>query len=231
MKKNQRLLFISDSIQSLPKVRVNDWKQWILTLQTQWDISLYLKYEDSFEKKTHEIDDILHSNKLGGYTKTILKSTSLWSLITNIIKSKIIIINGIHYGWLIALIALFQNKKVLVMAGDLRWKNTHKNFLLKKIDQLFEYLSFKHAHTIIVSNEIVQKYIAYNYKIRTYYLPNGADFITHTPYNKTDLIKYPFLEMSYYLTISVGEKCIQNELLLNAFSQMPSKQLVFVHDR
>lgn len=230
MKANQTLLFISDSIYSLPKVRINDWKQWILTLQTKWDLLLFLKYSDSLEKKTHHVDEIVHSQYLGNYSKSVVNNTSIISLFYNILKSKIIIINGIHYGWLIWFLTLFSDKKILVMAGDLRWRYKSQNIIFSKINRVLEYLSFKHAHSIIVSNEVVQKYVASNYNIRTYFLPYGADFTCYTAYNKTDLIKYPFLDSEYYLAISSEEPAIQNEMLLNAFTQLPNKKLVFVHE-
>ena len=129
---------------------------------------------------------------------------------------------------LIPFVKLFTNKKIIVNIDGQEWKRQKWNKLIRRFLKFSEFLAVKFSHADIADNASIKKYTALNYKTLSFLIEYGADHAAYVSPDEEDILKYPFLTEKYSFKVCRIEPENNVNVILEAFSKIPDKKLVFV---
>ncbi len=138
------------------------------------------------------------------------------------------IVLGVSGGFFIPFIKFFTKKKVIVNIDGLEWRRGKWNPIIQKFLKTSERLAVRYSDADITDNESIKRYTAIHYKTASHLIAYGADHVSPQKLDKEDYAKYPFLKNPYAFKVARIEPENNLEMILNAFSERPSKVIVIV---
>ncbi len=167
-----------------------------------------------------------------GYQSVIY---DLLSLIHALPRTDVFLILGVSGAVFLPLIKRFTHRKIIVHTDGLEWKRERWNRPIKFFLKLSEKLAVKSAHTLIADNPAIEDYLQRRYKKSPALIGYGGDHVLSVSAEENDPERYPFMrnmsgEASRGYAISVGRIVPENnyEMILEAFSEIPDKNIVIV---
>ncbi len=140
----------------------------------------------------------------------------------------IILILGVSGCLFLPIVKLFSCRKIITHIDGLEWKRKKWNPLVKLFLKLSESLAIKYSDEIIADNEAIKSYIMSAYNIVPQLIGYGGE---HAGLLSDDAgIKNRFIDAgkNYALAISRIEPENNIHVILNAFSDIPSRNIVIV---
>lgn len=153
------------------------------------------------------------------------------SIIDSLIKHDILIILGFSGVFAFPLKFIF-GKKIIFNIGGIEWQKVRGSkftggfeILVKKC---FEWICVKSSDIIIVDNQVLYDYVKVKYNIVSVLAEYGGDHAIKEPVSSHLLVKYPFLENSYDVTVSRAQEDMNIHLVIDAYKAIPERKLVVV---
>lgn len=140
----------------------------------------------------------------------------------------IILILGVSGCLFLPLLKLFSTKKVITHIDGLEWKRQKWNSMVRLFLKLSESLAIKYSDYIVADNEAIKTYVMSKYNLVPELIEYGGDhtevFSDNSEINK----RYKGTLENYALAISRIEPENNIQIILDAFSCMPSRILIIV---
>jgi glycosyltransferase involved in cell wall biosynthesis len=140
----------------------------------------------------------------------------------------LLILGPISAGFILSLNKIFK-KRIVTNYGGIEWKRDK----IIKIGQKFAYFNYKvaisNSNVHVVDNDAIGIELQNDFHIDSFeIIAYGGDHVSPVDNYEHLLVKYPFLNEKYFL--SVGRSQIDNNqhLLLETFFQMKDKKLVII---
>ena len=150
------------------------------------------------------------------------------SMIHALFYADVLLVLGVSGGIFIPFVRIFTNKKIIVNIDGLEWRREKWNKYAKKFLKLSEFLSVKFSHADITDNASIKRYAAIYYKTLSHQIEYGADHTSGRKMTSSLLKEFPFLRNPYAFKVARIEPENNIHLILEAFSRIPSKQLVVI---
>jgi hypothetical protein len=125
-----------------------------------------------------------------------------WTILICYFKVDTILLLGVQGIPLIAILKFFKKINIISNVGGLEWERPKFSFWAKLYLKFCFYLSFILSKNIILDNEYYLKFAPKSRKYKAVIIPYGGEIDTTLEITKTFIEKYPFIEKSYYLSIS-----------------------------
>lgn len=150
------------------------------------------------------------------------------SILKAIRKNDILLVLGVAGAWIFPLLRLFTNKKIIVSIDGIEWKRDKWSLLAKLYLWWAEKIAVRFSHIDISDNESIQDYTAVRYKTLSRVIEYGANHTLQVTPTAADYEKYTFLQNEYAVKVCRIEPENNVHLVLEAFKECTSKQLVIV---
>ena len=150
------------------------------------------------------------------------------SILKALRKNDVLLILGVAGAWILPLIRLFTNKKIIISIDGIEWKRDKWPLFAKLYLWWAEKIAVRFSHIDISDNESIQDYTALRYQTLSRVIEYGADHTLEVNSTLNDCIKYPFLSQDYAVKVCRIEPENNVHLVLEAFQELPSKTLVLV---
>ncbi len=150
------------------------------------------------------------------------------SILKALRKNDVLLILGVAGAWILPLVRLFTNKKIIISIDGIEWKRDKWPLFAKLYLWWAEKIAVRFSHIDISDNESIQDYTALRYQTLSRVIEYGADHTLEVNPTLNDCIKYPFLSQDYAVKVCRIEPENNVHLVLEAFQELPSKTLVLV---
>ena len=150
------------------------------------------------------------------------------SIFHALFKSDVLLILGVAGAWILPLVRLFTNKKIIISIDGLEWKRKKWNLLAKLFLRWSEKIAVKYSHIDISDNESIQDYTALRYGTVSRVIEYGADHTMKIKPTAEDQKKYPFLIEKYAFKVCRIEPENNVHVVLEAFKKTINKKLIMV---
>lgn len=150
------------------------------------------------------------------------------SILHALFYADVLLILGVAGAWLLPLVRIFTNKKIIISIDGIEWKRDKWNMLAKMYLWWAESIAVKYSHLDISDNESIQDYTARRYGTISRIIEYGADHTTPIKPCPYDYKTYPFLHQPYAFTVCRIEPENNLHLILEAFCSLPKHPLVIV---
>lgn len=191
----------------------------------------FIVYCSNIYKKEQRLKT-LHGAKL---IYVPLKANGIQSLFYDLIttfhslfKADIFLILGPAAGFMVPFMRIFK-KKVIVNHGGL---NEWEREKLSLLEQKYVYFNHKwaaqYANYNIADNIPLGESLKKSFGVSSEIIAYGGDHVVISPRNEELRIKYPFLELSYDLSISRAQEDNNLHILLKAYADHPNRNLVLI---
>lgn len=150
------------------------------------------------------------------------------SIIKALRKNDVLLILGVAGAWILPLVRLFTNKKIIISIDGIEWKRDKWSLFAKLYLWWAEKIAVRYSHIDISDNESIQDYTALRYQTLSRVIEYGADHTLEVKPTNEDFIKYPFLSQQYAVKVCRIEPENNVHLVLEAFKEIPHKPLVLV---
>jgi len=181
-----------------------------------------------------------YSKRLNSYNGAKLKyinlnANGIQSILYDIISifkslsfADTLLILGVSGCIVLPFVRLFSKKRIIVNIDGLEWKRDKWGKVAKWFLKFSEKLAVKHADVVVTDNKAVQEYIKSEYGVQSELITYGADHVKKEPLSDELKAKYPFLNTSYALTVCRIEPENNVHLILEAFSEYKSLNIVII---
>ena len=142
-------------------------------------------------------------------------------------KSDSLLLLGLSGSIFIPFYKLFFHGKIITNVDGIEWKRQKFSWFTSKFLKFSEYLAVKFSNEIISDNKAVGEHIYSEYGRKSHMIPYGGDHIDLSISSQSQI----FLDLnisSFFLGICRIEPENNIELILEAFSKVPSRGLVFI---
>ena len=119
-------------------------------------------------------------------------------------------------------------KKLILNIGGLDWRREKWNYIVKKYIKLSEIICVKYSDVVITDNKHIQYLYKKYYNTESEMIEYGGDHVLKLEKTKEAVIKYPFLNKKYILSISRAQSDNNIHMLLKAFENLPEYNLVLI---
>ena len=150
------------------------------------------------------------------------------SILMSWFKYDTILILGTAGCIILPFIKPFKKVKTIVNFGGLEWQRNKWGKFICWYLKFTERIALKSATTIVADNQSFIDYIKSEYNKESILIEYGGD---HTSKIKSDdliILKYPFLNLDYDVSVSRAQPDNNLHLLLEAYSKIPERNLVLV---
>jgi glycosyltransferase involved in cell wall biosynthesis len=146
-----------------------------------------------------------------------------WTIFICYFKVDVLLLLGVQGIPLIAFLSIFKKKIILSNVGGLEWERPKFGKLAKWYLKFCFRLSFKFSKHVILDNQHYLTFVPNNYLSKSVIIPYGGEIDKSLIINSELLEKYPFLNRSYFLSISraLEDNCIRE--LCETFSETNSE--------
>jgi glycosyltransferase involved in cell wall biosynthesis len=152
----------------------------------------------------------------------------LMSLIHAARKVDVLLILGVSGCLFLPLVKLFSSGKIITHIDGLEWKRKKWNPLVKLFLKLSEAMAIKYSDEIVADNEAIKSYIMNKYNIEPRLIEYGGEHAVILPAAKDIREGYITDRRKYALAVSRIEPENNIHVILSAFSEMPSSNIVIV---
>lgn len=198
-------------------------------LSDNYDMSVYCsgkKYAKEEQVSTYKGANLIYLPFNANGIQSIIYDSI--SIIHAVFKSDVLLILGVAGAWLLPFVKLFTNKKIIISIDGIEWKRDKWNTLAKWYLFWAESLAVKFSHIDISDNEAIQDYTAQRYESLSRIIEYGADHVMHVSPTREDTYDYPFLKDDYAVKVCRIEPENHVHTVLEAFSMMHDRRLVFI---
>ena len=175
----------------------------------------------------------------GAKTKYIsLKANGIQSILYDIVSlvkaardSDVILVLGVSGCLFLPFFRLFSKKRLIINIDGLEHRRDKWNKWVRKFLKFSEAQAVKHGDLIIADNRGIQQYVSETYHIKSEMIAYGGDHAMLNmpqPKQNTILQDYNLQNNHYDLAICRIEPENNVHLLLEAYSNMPTKKLVVI---
>lgn len=148
-----------------------------------------------------------------------------------IFKANTIFVMGISGSWILPLIRLFSNVNIVLNLDGVEWKRAKWSKLSKLFLWSLEVMAINFSTNIIADNIGMKNYIDARYNKDSIFIPYGGDHINiPQKINEEIFKKYHVCKNQYCINISRIEPENNNELILEAFSELEQEKIVMIGD-
>jgi glycosyltransferase involved in cell wall biosynthesis len=152
----------------------------------------------------------------------------LMSLIHAARKVNVLLILGVSGCLFLPLVKLLSSGKIITHVDGLEWKREKWNPLVKLFLKLSEALAVKYSDEIVADNEAIKSYIINKYNIEPRLIEYGGEHAVVLPVEDDIKKRYIADKSKYALAVSRIEPENNIHVILSAFSEMPSSNIVIV---
>ena len=133
-----------------------------------------------------------------------------WTILICYFKVDTLLLLGVQGIPLIVILSIIKKKNIVSNVGGLEWERPKFGFLAKAYLKLCFHLSFLFSSKVILDNEHYLKFVSNSNKNKSVIIPYGGEISQVLEVTDSLLIKYPFLNFEYYLSISraLEDNCI-----------------------
>ena len=142
--------------------------------------------------------------------------------------ANILLILGVSGCIILPFVKLISKKKVIVNIDGLEWKRAKWGKAAKWFLKYSEKLAVKYADTVVSDNKVIQQYVKNTYNIDSALIAYGANHTQKEKLTTNVLSLYPFLKNRYAFKVCRIEPENNVHIILKAFAQHPSLNLVIV---
>jgi len=136
-----------------------------------------------------------------------------------------LLVLGVSGALILPFIRLFTKIKIVTNVDGIEWKRDKWNFFAKSFLRLSEFIASKTSHVIISDNQAIADHVESSYNIPSEVIAYGGDHALVPSQKGYDHLNLP-AEFSLSLCRIEPENNV--DMILNAFSQLNEKALVFV---
>lgn len=198
-------------------------------MSSDYDISVYCsskKYAKSERKAYYKGARLLYIPLNANGVQSIFYDTI--SIIHSLLFAEVLLILGVSGAWILPIVRLFTNKKIIISIDGIEWKRNKWSPLAKAYLWWAESIAIKYSHFDISDNESIQDYTAMRYGSLSKVIEYGADHTMRIEIQDTDLKDYPFLKNPYAFKVCRIEPENNIHLVLESFSKITNLSLVIV---
>lgn len=164
-----------------------------------------------------------------------LKANGFQSILYDIINTfhawytaDVLLVLGPAVGFILPLNKLFKKKLIINHGGLNEWEREKLSTVEKKYAYYSHKLAAKSANENIADNPLLKESLKINFNIEAEVIEYGGDHITKRSKTDSLIVKYPFLNKKYDLSISRAQQDNNIHLLLNAYAKLPLRNLVLI---
>lgn len=125
-----------------------------------------------------------------------------WTILICYFKVDTILLLGVQGIPLVAFLSIFKKVNIVSNVGGLEWERPKFGFFAKLYLKFCFKLSFIFSRYVILDNEHYNVFSPKKSNAKIIVLPYGGEINTDLKITEELLIKYPFLDSKYYLSIS-----------------------------
>ncbi len=140
----------------------------------------------------------------------------------------VLLLLGSSGAIILPLISIFTKRNIIFNMGGLEWKRSKWNRFARWFLKFSEKIAVRYADAIVADNRGLQEYIASEYGAKSHMIAYGGDHATRLELTDEVTEKYPFLKEPYYFGVARAQPDNNIDVILEAFSKIPDKNLVFV---
>jgi len=140
------------------------------------------------------------------------------AIIRSLFFADVLLVLGVSAAFLIPLVKLLTNKKVITNIDGLEWKRDKWGGFAKKYLEKQEGIAVKYSDIIISDNTEIQKYVQERYNKESVMIPYGGDQANQQQLSKEVKEKYS-VPNQYAFTVCRIEPENNIHIILNAFSK------------
>jgi len=140
----------------------------------------------------------------------------------------VLLLLGSSGAIILPFISLFTKRNIVFNMAGLEWKRSKWNRFARWFLKFSEKIAVRYADAIVTDNRGLQEYIASEYGAKSHMIAYGGDHATRLDLTDEVTEKYPFLKEPYYIGVARAQSDNNIDVVLEAFSKIPDKNLVFV---
>lgn len=140
----------------------------------------------------------------------------------------VLLLLGSSGAIILPFISLFTKKNIVFNMAGLEWKRSKWNRFARWFLKYSEKIAVKYSNSIIADNKGLQEYISSEYGVTSHVIAYGGDHATKLDLTDEVAEKYPFLKEPYYIGVARAQPDNNIDVILEAFTKIPEKNLVFV---
>ena len=199
-------------------------------LNTEYDLTVYCSgvSKDKTLKRYHNSNLVYVPLKANGWQSMLYDA---WSIIHALFTSDVLVILGFS-GAIAFPFRVFFKKKIVFNIGGIEWKKVRGKKSLAALEiaikKWFEKLCIRFSDVVVVDNQVLQDYVKDTYNIDSVLAEYGGDHAIRRPITDELIVKFPFLETKYDVTVSRAQEDMNIHLLIEAYKQIPERNLVVV---
>ncbi|SHN44873.1 DUF1972 domain-containing protein [Chitinophaga sp. CF418] len=146
------------------------------------------------------------------------------SVIWGLFISDVLLVLGVSGAFILPVVKLFSRKKIILHIDGLEWKRAKWNGLARKYLKASEAVGVKFADVVIADNEEIGNHLRNSYQCEGVLIEYGGDHVITGEMNRP----LPTMEEGYAFSVCRIEPENNIEMILQAFSTMPDRQLILV---
>lgn len=149
------------------------------------------------------------------------------SMLLSARHSRALLILGISGGVFIPFVRLLSpTTRIIVNTDGIEWKRSKWSRSVRWLLRSFERIAVKYSHIVVADNEGIRTYLRKQYGIEPQLIAYGGDSHREVGANAQQI--QAEIEEPYYLLLCRIEPENNIHLILEAFSQIPSKRLIAI---
>lgn len=125
-----------------------------------------------------------------------------WSILICFLKVDTLLLLGVQGITIIPFLRIVKRNNIVSNVGGIEWERPKFGYFSKQYLKLCFYMSFKYSNYVILDNEYYKVYSPKTHKAVEKVIPYGGAIDTSLEIDESILLKYPFLQEEYYLSIS-----------------------------
>ena len=189
--------------------------------------SMFIVPKNPILKKDNYNNSKLHYiNLRANGPQSILYDIS--AIIHSLKYADILLILGVSGCIVLPIVKIFCKSKIIVNIDGIEWKRQKWKGLAKWLLKFSEKLAVQFADATIGDNQVIVDYVNKKYGKKTNLIAYAGDHVKKTINSSSDIDNYEFIESEYSFKVCRIEAENNIEMILEAFSKLPSENLVVV---
>jgi glycosyltransferase involved in cell wall biosynthesis len=200
-------------------------------LNEEFEVSVYC----AKTPKENRLETYLNSKliylpfKANGWQSMIYDAVSI---IHALFYSNVLVILGFSGIFAFPFKVFFKKKKIVFNIGGVEWQKVRGKKIFSTIEirakKWFEKVCVSYSDVVVTDNQVLWDYVKEKYNIDSVLAEYGGDHAVQKPITEKLVEKYPFLSEKYDVSISRAQEDMNIHMLIEAYKQIPDRNLVIV---
>lgn len=143
-------------------------------------------------------------------------------------RNDVLLLLGSSGAIILPFISIFRKRNIVFNMAGLEWKRSKWNRFARWFLKYSEKIAVKYSDAVVADNKGLQDYISAEYGVESHMIAYGGDHATKLDLTDEVIETYPFLKEPYYIGVARAQPDNNIDVILEAFRQIPDKNLVFV---